>query len=152
MRDRVFKLHPDVGSPDQRLALHILHEMGLVPEHIEKRTLYNPMQPGISQVHNTRPSPLIFFVMLGFQVFPCSKCMLCKLVYLLFFFLNQQGALHMWVDVFPKGATLPAPIDITPRKPERYVLRIVVYNTKDVLLDEVSVATGEAMSDIYVKG
>lgn len=31
-------------------------------------------------------------------------------------------------------------------------MRVVVYNTKDVILDEVSVVTGEAMSDIYVKG
>lgn len=59
----------------------------------------------------------------------------------------------MWVDIFPKtGANIPPPIDISPRKPEKYYLRIVVWNTKDVLLDEVSVATGEAMSDIYVKG
>ena len=32
------------------------------------------------------------------------------------------------------------------------MLRIVVWNTKDVILDEVSIVTGEAMSDIYVKG
>ena len=58
----------------------------------------------------------------------------------------------MWVDLFPKDVNPPNPVDISPRKPERYVLRIIVWNTKDVLLDEVSVATGEAMSDIYVKG
>ena len=45
-------LHPDIGPPDQRLALHILHNENLVPEHIEKRTIYNPMQPAISQVHH----------------------------------------------------------------------------------------------------
>ena len=62
-----------------------------------------------------------------------------------------QGQLHMWVDIFPNDGTVPPPIDISPRKPEKYVLRIVVWNTKDVILDEVSVVTGEAMSDIYVK-
>lgn len=58
----------------------------------------------------------------------------------------------MWVDIFPKTTTPPQPIDVSPRKPEKYVLRIVVYNTKDVILDETSVVTGESMSDIYVKG
>ena len=33
----------------------------------------------------------------------------------------------------------------------RYVLRVIIWNTSDVILDEVSVM-GEAMSDIYVKG
>ena len=126
------KKHPDLGPDDQRLALHILRKHNLVPEHIETRTLYNPLQPGISQVspqsHSFGPSP---------HASPS----------------RTQGKLHMWVDIFPKtGANLPPPIDISPRKPEKYYLRIVVWNTKDVLLDEVSVATGEAMSDIYVKG
>lgn len=58
----------------------------------------------------------------------------------------------MWVDIFPKTTAPPQPIDVSPRKPEKYVLRIVVYNTKDVILDETSVVTGESMSDIYVKG
>ena len=57
----------------------------------------------------------------------------------------------MWVDIFPKD-NLPPPVDISPRKPDKYVLRVVVYNTKDVILDEISVVTGDAMSDIYVKG
>ena len=33
----------------------------------------------------------------------------------------------------------------------RYVLRVCVYNTVDVILDETSI-TGEQMSDIYVSG
>ena len=64
---------------------------------------------------------------------------------------HTQGQLHMWVDIFPNDGNVPPPIDISPRKPEKYVLRIVVWNTKDVILDEVSIVTGEAMSDIYVK-
>ena len=33
----------------------------------------------------------------------------------------------------------------------RYMLRAVIYNTVDVILDETSI-TGEKMSDIYVSG
>ncbi len=105
-------LHGDITDiPEQRLALHILRQQNLVPEHIESRSLYNPLQPKI-----------------------------------------PQGKLHMWVDIFPKDTNIPNPVDVSLRKPEKYMLRIVVWNTSDVVLDEVSVATGEAMSDIYVKG
>ena len=60
----------------------------------------------------------------------------------------------MWVDMFPKlsGLVTPPKVDITPRKGEKYYLRIVIWNTSDVILDERSVATGDSMSDIYVKG
>ncbi|XP_064383023.1 myoferlin-like isoform X2 [Halichondria panicea] len=105
-------LHQDLTDvPQQRLALHFLRQQNLVPEHIETRNIFTPMQPGIS-----------------------------------------QGQLHMWVDMFRKDGNIPPPVDVSPRKPQKYVLRIVVWNLKDVILDEVSVATGEAMSDIYVKG
>ena len=33
----------------------------------------------------------------------------------------------------------------------RYVLRVIIWNTKDVILEETSI-TGEKMSDIYIKG
>ena len=58
----------------------------------------------------------------------------------------------MWVDMFMKEGNIPPPVNIEPRRPEKYILRMVVWNTSDVILDEVSIATGEPMSDIYVKG
>ena len=101
--------------PEQRLALQVLRQQNLVPEHIESRSLYNPLQPKI-----------------------------------------PQGKLHMWVDIFPNDNNVPNPVDVSLRKPEKYVLRVVVWNTKDVNLVKKdikgSVATGEAMNDIYLKG
>jgi len=42
----------DIGDPKQRLALHVIKtECKFVPEHVEKRALYNPLTPGIPQVH-----------------------------------------------------------------------------------------------------
>jgi dysferlin len=48
-----------------------------VPEHIETRTLYNPLRPEI-----------------------------------------PQGKIQIFVDIFPKAATIPPPINITPRAPQ----------------------------------
>ncbi|XP_045139771.1 fer-1-like protein 5 [Echinops telfairi] len=39
----------NLGPKKERLALYILHTEGLVPEHLETRTLYSDSQPGIDQ-------------------------------------------------------------------------------------------------------
>lgn len=100
----VLETSPKSGEylrPAEHLALHILHQQDLVPEHIEARHLYNPLQPGIS-----------------------------------------QGQLHMWVDIFKIQDSIPLPIDLSPRTPKKYELRVIVKNAKDVLLDKISLVTG----------
>lgn len=64
----------------------------------------------------------------------------------------EQGKLQMWVDIFQNSLGVPGPaVDVRSREPRKYQLRIIVWNTKDVILEEESI-TGEKMSDIYVKG
>ena len=67
----------------------------------------------------------------------------------------------MWIDMFPMEEVnnlmamqqpIPAPIDITPRKPKRFQLRVIIFNTEEVILDDVNPLTGEKTSDIYIKG
>lgn len=63
----------------------------------------------------------------------------------------EQGKLLMWVEIFDPRKTIPEPIDITPIPPRLYELRVIVWNARDVLLDEKNIFATK-MSDIYVKG
>ncbi|UYV81940.1 FER1L6 [Cordylochernes scorpioides] len=65
----------------------------------------------------------------------------------------EQGKIEMWVDMFPMDMPLPSVMtDISPRKPKSYELRVIIWNTDDVVLEDDAFFNGEKMSDIYVKG
>ncbi|KAM8855911.1 fer-1-like protein 6 isoform 3-T3 [Spinachia spinachia] len=65
----------------------------------------------------------------------------------------DQGQVQMWVDMFPMDLPPPGPsVDISPRKPKGYELRIIIWNTEDVILEDSSFLTGQQSSDIYIKG
>lgn len=44
------EIHEHMGPAQERLCLHVLRKQGLVPEHVETRTLYSTFQPTLSQV------------------------------------------------------------------------------------------------------
>ena len=63
----------------------------------------------------------------------------------------EQGKLQMWVEIFNPKKTIPEPIDITPTPARPFELRVIIWNSKDVILDDTNIF-GQRMSDIYVKG
>ena len=64
----------------------------------------------------------------------------------------EQGKLEMWLDFFPMSRPpSSSPVDITPPTPASYQLRLIVWNTSDVELQDENFLTGEKSSDIYVK-
>lgn len=63
----------------------------------------------------------------------------------------EQGKLMMWVEIFDPKKTIPEPIDVTPLPARAYELRVIIWNAKNVELEEKNIF-GKQMSDIYVKG
>ncbi|XP_076263504.1 otoferlin-like [Rhynchophorus ferrugineus] len=65
----------------------------------------------------------------------------------------EQGKLQLWIDIFSRiEYPIPDRVNITPRKPISYELRVIIWNTSDVILEEDDIFTGEKKSDIYIKG
>ncbi|TRY61213.1 hypothetical protein TCAL_10928 [Tigriopus californicus] len=65
----------------------------------------------------------------------------------------EQGKVELWVDLFPMDMPLPGlPLDVSPRKPSPYELRVIIWNTDEVVLEDDAFFSGDKMSDIYVKG
>ncbi len=48
----------------------------------------------------------------------------------------------MWIDIFKINNKLtsyrPKLIDISPRKPLKYQLRVIIYRTEEVVLDDIN--------------
>ncbi|XP_060520858.1 otoferlin [Cylas formicarius] len=65
----------------------------------------------------------------------------------------EQGKLQLWIDIFPRrDYPPPSKVNISPRKPVAYELRVIIWNVEDVILDDDEFLTGEKKSDIYVQG
>ena len=59
----------------------------------------------------------------------------------------------MWIDMFRVNELPPKPaVNIKPKPPEDYEIRVTIWNTEAVPLVENQFLTGEKSSDIYVKG
>ncbi|CAJ0931431.1 unnamed protein product, partial [Mesorhabditis belari] len=100
---------PRVGRPAQRVALYILNRMGLVPEHVETRALFDS--------HGGK---------------------------------QKVGDLLCWVDIFPRCiGPIPAPIDISIRRPEPYQLRIAVFNVFNAVVCKRNFQ--QPCGDLYIK-
>ena len=63
----------------------------------------------------------------------------------IFFTTNYySGKIEMWVDMFPMDMPPPGPaLDISPRKPKKMELRVIIWNTDEVICEDDDVFTGK---------
>ncbi|KAB1275486.1 Otoferlin [Camelus dromedarius] len=63
----------------------------------------------------------------------------------------EQGHLELGGDMFTTDVPAPGtPPDISPWKPEEYELRVTVWSTDEVVLEDGHFFTGEKSSDVFV--
>uniref|UniRef100_A0AAY4DXW4 C2 domain-containing protein n=1 Tax=Denticeps clupeoides TaxID=299321 RepID=A0AAY4DXW4_9TELE len=124
--NKIFKVPPetedDMRDLDEHKALSVLHRWGEMREFIVGACPLVPEHVEVRSLLNSDKPGL------------------------------PQGYVHMWIDMFPVDVPAPPPVNIKPRLPVSYELRVIIWNTDDVVLDDVNPFTGVRSSDIYVKG
>ncbi|MBV95087.1 Fer-1-like protein 5, partial [Eschrichtius robustus] len=136
-----------LGPKKERLALYLLHTQGLVPEHVETRTLYSDSQPGIDQ-GKVQMWVDIFPKKLGppgppFNIRPRKPRSMT--------WVGTEGSLPGLSSVTEVAAGELFLSKASENSGYRYELRCIIWKTAHVDLKENSLST-EKMSDIYVKG
>lgn len=154
------EIHQHLGPARERLCLHVLREQGLVPEHVESRTLFSTFQPNLPQVWTAScclflhvgafNQPLYYNLGKPPDVGGCFP-QIHRSPWTSVWRLPAEGqkvsvALRLLVIRWRRVLVYRHRVSMF-----RHFLRVVVWNTTEVTLDETSI-TGENMSDIYVKG